>query len=79
MAGAVDRKSLHLSKRVEQQVTIMVILVDTRYDYCEDMPCQNQGTCHNSTDGFICTCPPFYTGETCQKGVVYLHVLNFFF
>eukprot|EP00057_Strongylocentrotus_purpuratus_P020981 XP_011675455.1 PREDICTED: fibropellin-1-like isoform X2 [Strongylocentrotus purpuratus] len=33
---------------------------------CNPNPCQNGGSCLQSGNSFTCTCPPPYTGTTCQ-------------
>ena len=39
-------------------------------DACIPNPCQNGGTCvfDEPTGSFQCTCPPGYTGRTCDMG-----------
>ncbi|XP_019375881.1 PREDICTED: protein eyes shut homolog [Gavialis gangeticus] len=36
---------------------------------CDSDPCLNGGTCYESVvqGQFICLCPPFYTGDSCQQ------------
>ena len=36
------------------------------YNPCLSNPCQNQGLCSNSTEGFECTCSGNYEGITCS-------------
>uniref|UniRef100_A0A6Q2X112 Neurogenic locus notch homolog protein 1 n=1 Tax=Esox lucius TaxID=8010 RepID=A0A6Q2X112_ESOLU len=42
---------------------------DTVFDGCKGKPCRNGGTCavaSNTPHGFICKCPPGYTGSSCE-------------
>ena len=39
-------------------------------DECASAPCQNRGTCVDSTDGYSCTCVPGYTGANCETGIL---------
>uniref|UniRef100_A0A7M4E463 Neurogenic locus notch homolog protein 2 n=1 Tax=Crocodylus porosus TaxID=8502 RepID=A0A7M4E463_CROPO len=42
---------------------------ETVIDVCPQKPCQNGGTCavaSNMPDGFICQCPPGYSGSKCE-------------
>ena len=36
---------------------------------CFNYPCENDGTCTASGDGFECTCASNYGGNTCQFGI----------
>ena len=36
------------------------------YNPCLSNPCQNEGVCSNSTEGFVCTCSGNYEGTTCS-------------
>ena len=37
-------------------------------DYCSSSPCQNNGTCTNSPEGFKCSCLKGFTGIACETG-----------
>ena len=40
-------------------------------DFCESSPCQNEGMCENSANGFNCLCVAVggiqYSGVTCEE------------
>ena len=38
----------------------------TDYDECVSDPCQNNGTCWDQVDGYLCNCTANYTGDNCQ-------------
>ena len=38
-------------------------------DPCSNSPCQNGGNCSAVSSGFVCTCPPGYTGSLCETDV----------
>lgn len=45
--------------------SILIILVP-----CDSNPCLNSGTCtNNGASNFICSCPPGYTGRTCETNI----------
>ncbi|MGH0169415.1 UNVERIFIED_CONTAM: hypothetical protein FKN15_073504 [Acipenser sinensis] len=55
---------------------ICVAPADT--DECVPSPCAHGGTCQDLHNGFQCSCPPQWTGKTCQlgsRGTVYLIII----
>ena len=38
----------------------------TDVDECASDPCQNNGTCWDQVDGYLCNCTANYTGDNCQ-------------
>ena len=55
---------LHL---LHTRVYVMYMFVHVVvYNPCLSNPCQNQGVCSNSTEGFVCTCSGNYEGTTCS-------------
>lgn len=46
-----------------------VVRCETDIDECESNPCQNNGTCWDQVDGFICNCTANYTGDYCEYSV----------
>ena len=36
-------------------------------NHCENNPCQNDGTCENLSDNFLCHCTARFTGPTCTS------------
>ena len=42
--------------------------MEPEVDYCAGNPCQNNGTCFNSTTTYACACTSGWTGQTCEKG-----------
>ena len=55
---------------ITQQMAIFLAAID----FCASSPCKNNGTCHNDTNNFRCTCPPGWAGPTCEISK-YLHLL----
>ena len=37
-------------------------------DYCADEPCENGGTCYNTTGQYICLCTEQFQGTNCSDG-----------
>ena len=37
-------------------------------DLCVSQPCQNEGTCNLSNDGYKCLCPTGLKGTNCEEG-----------
>ena len=37
-------------------------------DECSTSPCQNEGTCVDRYNDYLCLCPAGYSGNTCQTG-----------
>ena len=48
------------------------LFCEATVDYCYPDPCKNGGHCKNTKNGFVCTCPPEYGGETCQVRLIFL-------
>ncbi|MFT5354673.1 MAG: hypothetical protein ACI9KE_001880, partial [Polyangiales bacterium] len=38
----------------------------TDVDDCDPNPCMNEGSCADGIEAFTCTCPPSFTGATCE-------------
>lgn len=41
-------------------------LVFAAKDHCFYKPCQNNGTCDSNSENYTCSCPPNYTGKSCE-------------
>lgn len=39
------------------------------YSGCASDPCQNEGTCFQANDFYICQCAPGYRGFNCEEGM----------
>ncbi|XP_051158624.1 protein crumbs isoform X1 [Leptopilina boulardi] len=39
------------------------------FNYCSSNPCENQGTCHNTKEGFTCSCLSGFKGPTCLTSI----------
>ena len=37
-------------------------------DYCANDPCQNNGTCYNTTGDYVCVCSESFSGKNCSIG-----------
>ena len=37
-------------------------------DHCAGNPCNNWGTCYNTTRGHVCLCHQYYIGDNCENG-----------
>ena len=35
-------------------------------DHCFGNPCLNNGTCQSNPENYTCSCPPSYTGKSCE-------------
>jgi Notch-like protein len=42
---------------------------DTPVDPCNPNPCQNDGTCMNAGDYFVCSCQAGYNGISCERNI----------
>jgi hypothetical protein len=38
-------------------------------DHCAPNPCLNDGTCENQPSGYLCHCPPGFTGTLCETPI----------
>ena len=41
-------------------------------DYCADEPCDNGGTCYNTTGQYLCLCREQFQGSSCSDGKIIL-------
>ena len=37
---------------------------------CESSPCENEGSCEDQVDGYLCICASGFTGSECETGSV---------
>ena len=49
-------------------VCIPYIVILDRNECLEFNPCHNGGTCINQAGGYVCQCPPGWTGKDCKVG-----------
>jgi hypothetical protein len=42
---------------------------ETNIDECASLPCQNNGSCSDSINGYTCNCSSNYTGVECEIDV----------
>ena len=49
----------------------MICVCVAVFDACTSNPCQHNGRCANTTDGFQCRCNEAYTGLTCSGRYCY--------
>ena len=45
-----------------------VCLYVPEYDECLSDPCQNNGTCSDRFESYVCSCTPGYGGPDCEIG-----------
>ncbi len=69
---------IHVFVQMEQQVTIRIHLAKKRQSIfiginceiganpCWNNPCQNNGTCSISSNGYLCQCSSSYGGTNCD-------------
>ena len=58
------------SQRILQRQRRRVSVGTTGCETCAgENPCDNRGICQeeNSRDGYVCLCPPGFSGKTCDK------------
>jgi hypothetical protein len=64
-----------LNANLEQQLIVSFILNKIKKSIfkslapCDSNPCLNGGTCSVSGNSYTCTCPPGYTGNTCESNI----------
>ena len=46
-------------------------------DYCSENPCENRGTCVNTTGTYHCDCSNNWVGQNCTEGKSDPEILNF--
>ena len=39
-------------------------------DFCANSPCQNNGTCYNTTGDYVCVCLDSFEGKNCSSGKI---------
>lgn len=44
----------------------------TDIDECDPLPCQQNGTCTDAINMYICFCPQGFTGSNCESGKIWL-------
>lgn len=42
---------------------------ETNFNECESNPCQNNGTCIDMTNGYLCSCIPGFAGDHCEVDI----------
>ena len=47
-----------------------MILLFSDIDECVNEPCQNNGSCTDAVNAYICKCLLGYGGTTCESGLV---------
>ena len=52
-------------------------LIIADIDECLSAPCQNEGTCKDSVNGFMCTCVKGFEGNKCETSKAMLQTIYF--
>ena len=64
--GIAPRHSSSVLQRQRRRVSVGTTGCET---CASDNTCNNMGICQeeNSRDGYVCLCPPGFSGKTCEK------------
>ena len=62
------QRSISLSVWLFGYINRVMFYLYIDIDECASIPCQNGGTCFDTTNWYNCTCAAGYTGPDCERG-----------
>lgn len=54
----------------ETNCTLNPVLLVLAIDNCQNVTCQNNGSCASMFDNSSCVCQPGFNGEFCETGMI---------
>ena len=54
---------------IQCKLLISIFISILEIDECASHPCQNEGTCNNAVNEYLCTCKAGYTDTNCETGL----------
>lgn len=70
-SNSIELVSSSLNFEIKRDKSSLVSFSFKAISACASNPCLNGGSCYKFEDSFICSCTPYYTGDTCDKAKVF--------